>query len=150
MFAIDVPPLRERKPDITLLADHYVEKFSREHGKKVKRISTPAIDMLASYHWPGNVRELANAVERAVVVCEGHVLHAHDLPPTLQAAEASGTAPTTSLGDSIAAFERDALQDALKSARGNRAKAARLLSTTERIFNYRVRKYEIDWRRFKG
>ena len=95
MFAIFVPPLRERKPDILLLADHFVEKFSREHGKKVKRISTPAIDMLASYHWPGNVRELANAIERAVVVCDGQVLHAHHLPPTLQTAEASGTVQTT-------------------------------------------------------
>jgi Nif-specific regulatory protein len=150
VFAIYVPPLRERKPDITLLADHFVEKFAREHGKKVKRISTPAIDMLASYHWPGNVRELANAIERAVVVCEGQVLHAHHLPPTLQTAEASGTTQTASLSEAIAAFEKDTLQDALKSARGNRAKAARLLATTERIFNYRVRRYGIDWKRFKS
>ena len=150
VFAIYVPPLRERKADITLLADHFVEKFAHEHGKKVKRISTPAIDMLASYHWPGNVRELANAVERAVVVCDGQVLHAHHLPPTLQTAEASGTVQTASLSESIEAFEKDALRDALKSARGNRAKAARLLSTTERIFNYRVRKYGIDWQRFKS
>ena len=141
VFAIFVPPLRERKPDILLLADHFVEKFAREHGKKVKRISTPAIDMLASYHWPGNVRELANAIERAVVVCDGQVLHAHHLPPTLQTAEASGTvSDARRCSEALEAFEKDALQDALKSARGNRAKAARLLSTTERIFNYRVRK----------
>ena len=73
VFAIFVPPLRERKPDVLLLADHFLEKFSREHGKQVKRISTPAIDMLASYHWPGNVRELANVIERAVVVCDAQV-----------------------------------------------------------------------------
>ncbi len=150
VFAICVPPLRERKPDILLLADYFVEKFSREHGKQVKRISTPAIDMLASYHWPGNVRELANAIERAVVVCDGQVLHAHHLPPTLQTAEASGTVQNVPLRHSMEAFEKDALLDALKSARGNRAKAARLLATTERIFNYRVRKYGIDWRRFKA
>ena len=150
VFAIFVPPLRDRKPDILLLADHFVEKFTREHGKKVKRISTPAIDMLASYHWPGNVRELANAIERAVVVCDGQVVHAHHLPPTLQTAEASGTQQTTPLRNSLEAFEKDALLDALKSARGNRAKAARLISTTERIFNYRVKKYGIDWRRFKS
>jgi Nif-specific regulatory protein len=150
VFAIFVPSLRERKPDVLLLADHFVERFSREHGKKVKRIATPAIDMLASYHWPGNVRELSNAIERAVVLCDGQVIHAHHLPPTLQTAEASGTGQSTSLRDSLEGFERDALLDALKSARGNRAKAARLLSTTERIFNYRVRKYGIDWKRFKG
>jgi Nif-specific regulatory protein len=150
VFAIFVPALRERKSDILLLADHFVEKFAGEHAKKVKRISTAAIDMLASYHWPGNVRELANAIERAVVVCDGQVLHGHHLPPTLQTAEASGTGQTSSLAEALEAFERDALQDALKSARGNRAKAARLLSTTERIFNYRVKKYGIDWRRFKA
>jgi Nif-specific regulatory protein len=150
VFAIFVPPLRERKPDVLLLADHFLEKFSKEHAKNVKRIATPAIDMLSSYHWPGNVRELANVIERAVVVCDSQVIHAHHLPPTLQTAEASGTGQTATLRDSLEAFEKDALQDALKSARGNRAKAARLLATTERIFNYRVRKYGIDWRRFKG
>jgi Nif-specific regulatory protein len=149
VFSIGVPPLRERRPDVLLLADYFLEKFSREHGKQVKRIATPAIDMLSSYHWPGNVRELANVMERAVVVCDAQVVHAHHLPPTLQTAEASGTGQATTLRDSIEAFEKDALQDALKSARGNRAKAARLIGTTERIFNYRVRKYSIDYRRFK-
>jgi Nif-specific regulatory protein len=150
VFSIFVPPLRDRKADVLLLADYFLEKFSKEHGKQVKRIATPAIDMLSSYHWPGNVRELANVMERAVVVCDAQVVHAHHLPPTLQTAEASGTAQTTTLRDSMEAFEKDALLDALKSARGNRAKAARLLGTTERIFNYRVRRYGIDWRRFKG
>ncbi len=150
VFSIFVPPLRERKADVLLLADYFLEKFSREHGKQVKRISTPAIDMLSSYHWPGNVRELANVLERAVVVCDANVVHAHHLPPTLQTAEASGTGQTLTLRESIEAFEKDALLDALKTARGNRAKAARLLGTTERIFNYRVRKYGIDYRRFKA
>jgi Nif-specific regulatory protein len=150
VFAIFVPPLRERKADILLLADHFIEKFGREHGKQVKRISTPAIDMLTAYHWPGNVRELANAIERAIVLCDGQVVHAHHLPPTLQTAEASGTTQTMTFRGALEAFEKDALADALKSARGNRAKAARLLGTTERIFNYRVRKYGLDWRRFKA
>jgi Nif-specific regulatory protein len=150
VFTIFVPPLRERKSDILLLADHFLEKFSREHGKQVRRISTPAIDMLVSYHWPGNVRELANVIERAVVVCDANVVHGHHLPPTLQTAEASGTTPTLTLQQTLEAVERDVLQDALKSARGNRAKAARLLGATERVFNYRVRKYRIDWRRFRS
>ena len=141
VFTIFVPPLRERKSDILLLADHFLEKFAREHGKQIRRISTPAIDMLASYHWPGNVRELSNVIERAVVVCDASVIHGHHLPPTLQTAEASGTMQTQTLQETLEAVERDALQDALKSARGNRAKAARLLGATERVFNYRVRKY---------
>jgi Nif-specific regulatory protein len=150
VFTIFVPPLRDRKSDLLLLADHFLEKFSRAHGKRIKRISTPAIDMLTSYHWPGNVRELSNAIERAVVVCDGQVIHAYHLPPTLQTAEASGTGQSVSLREALEAFEKDVLQDALKSARGCRAKAARLLSTTERIFNYRVRQYGIDWRRFRA
>jgi Nif-specific regulatory protein len=150
VFTIFAPPLRERKPDIMLLADHFLEKYSREHGKHIRRISTPAIDMLTSYHWPGNVRELENTIERSVLVCEGGAIHGHHLPPTLQTAEASDTVPRQSLEESVDAFERDLLQDALKSARGSCARAARLLSTTERIFNYKVKKYGIDVRRFKA
>jgi hypothetical protein len=127
-----------------LLADHFLEKYSTEHGKSIKRISTPAIDMLTSYHWPGNVRELENTIERAVLVCDGGVIHAHHLPPTLQTAEASDTVPASSLAEAVEAFERDLIQDALKSTRGNRARAAKLLSTTERILNYKVRKYDVD------
>ena len=149
VFAIFLPPLRERKPDLLLLADHFLEKASLAHGKHIKRISTPAIDMLMAYHWPGNVRELENAIERAVVVCDGQVVHAHHLPPTLQTAASSGTAMSLSLEDAINAYEKDLIQDALKTARGNRAKAARLLNTTGRIMNYKVRQLGIDWRRFK-
>jgi Nif-specific regulatory protein len=149
VFTVFVPPMRERKSDILLLADHFLEKYSREHSRNIRRISTPAIDMLVSYHWPGNVRELENAIERAVLVCDGHVIHAHHLPPTLQTAEASGTLSTINLNEAVAAYEKDLIQDALKSTRGNRAKAARLLSTTERIIGYKVRKYRIDCHRFR-
>ncbi len=149
VFTIFVPPLRDRKADMLLLADHFVEKFSREHGKIIKRISTPAIDMLMSYHWPGNVRELENALERSVLVCDGQVIHGHHLPPSLQTAESSGTVTRVSMTDAVGAYEKDLIQDALKTTRGNRAKAARLLDTTERVFNYKVRKYAIDSARFR-
>ena len=150
VFTIFVPPLRERKGDLLLLVDHFLEKLAREHKRKIKRISTPAIDMLASYHWPGNVRELENALERAVLICDGEVIHGHHLPPSLQTAEASGTVTRVSLKDAVAAYEKDLMQDALKTTRGNRAKAARLLDTTERVFNYKVRLYGIDANRFKS
>jgi Nif-specific regulatory protein len=149
VFTIFVPPLRDRRPDVPLLADYFVEKYASRHRKDVRRISTPAIDMLMSYHWPGNVRELENAIERAVLVCDGGVLHAHHLPPTLQTAEVSGTLPPQSLGAAMAAFEKDLLLDALKISRGNRAKAARLLRTTERIFNYRLKRHALDAARFR-
>jgi Nif-specific regulatory protein len=150
VFSIYLPPLRERKTDILLLADHFLEKYGRQNGKRIKRISTPAIDMLMTYHWPGNVRELENVVERATLVCEGNVIHGYHLPPTLQTAEGSGTVTKMSLDQAIGAFEKDLIQDALKTTRGNRARAARLLDTTERILGYKVKKYEIDCRRFRG
>jgi Nif-specific regulatory protein len=150
VFSIFMPPLRDRKPDIMLLADHFLAKYARQHKRQIRRISTPAIDMLVSYHWPGNVRELENTLERAVVTCDGQVIHGHHLPPTLQTAEASGTVVQTSLCDAVEQYEKDLIVDALKSARGNRAKAARLLGSTERIIGYKVRKYGIDPGRFRG
>jgi Nif-specific regulatory protein len=149
VFTIFLPPLRERKSDIPLLADHFLEKYARLHGKDIRRISTLAIDMLMSYHWPGNVRELENCIERAVLVCEGSVIHSHHLPPTLQTAEASGTVPRLSLGEAVAAYEKDLILDALKTTRGNISRAARLLNTTKRILGYKVKKYGINPRRFK-
>ena len=150
VFTIFMPALRERKPDILLLAEHFVDKFEREHGKHIKRISTPAIDMLTSYHWPGNVRELENVIERAVLVCESNVIHGHHLPPSLQTAEGSDTVTRLSLESAIEAYERDLIQDALKTARGNRAKAAKLLDSTERIIGYKVKKYGINCGRYRG
>lgn len=150
VFSIYLPALRERKTDILLLADHFLEKYSRQNGKRIKRISTPAIDMLMSYHWPGNVRELENAVERATLVCDGNVVHGFHMPPSLQTAEGSGTVATVGLDQAVGAFEKEMIQDALKTARGNRARAARMLNTTERILGYKVKKYEIDCDRFKG
>ena len=105
--------------------------------------------MLMSYHWPGNVRELENVIERATLVCEGNVIHGYHLPPTLQTAEGSDTLNKMSLELAVAGFEKEMIQDALKTARGNRARAARLLDTTERILGYKVQKYEIDPRRYK-
>src|SRR5947208_3918878 len=105
--------------------------------------------MLVSYPWHGNVREMENALERAVLMCEGQVIHAHHLPPSLQTAESSGTITRVSLADAVAAYEKDLIQDALKTTRGNRAKASRLLDTTERVLNYKVKQLEIDYRRFK-
>jgi len=149
VYGIYLPALRERKTDIPLLADHFVEKYAADQGKDVRRIATSAIDLLMSYHWPGNVRELENCLERAVLVCEGGAVHAHHLPPSLQTAEISGTLPRQSLKDALAAYEKDLVLDALKSARGNRARAARLLHTTERIVGYAVTKHGLDPKRFR-
>ncbi|MDH3207681.1 MAG: sigma 54-interacting transcriptional regulator [Gemmatimonadota bacterium] len=150
VFSIFMPALRDRKPDILLLADHFAEKYATVLGKSVRRISTPAIDMLMAYHWPGNVRELENCVERAVLVCQGSVIHGHDLPPTLQTAQVSGTLPDVSLEVAVGNYERDLLLDSLKSARGNQAEVARLLQTTSRIVGYKLKKHGIDPTRYRS
>jgi Nif-specific regulatory protein len=105
--------------------------------------------MLMSYHWPGNVRELRNTIERAMLIAEGQVIHSHHLPPTLQTAESSGTVVNVSLKDAVETYEKDLILDTLKTTRGNRVKAAKLLQTTERIINYKTRKYGIDVERFR-
>ncbi|MDR0993908.1 MAG: sigma 54-interacting transcriptional regulator [Verrucomicrobiota bacterium] len=145
VFPIYVPPLRKRKADVVLLADHFLQKYAQENGKDVRRFSSAAIDMLMSYHWPGNVRELENCMERAVLMAEGNVVHPYHLPPTLQTAETGGG--KVSAGDLkslVGAFERDLIRDALKSSRGNVAAAARALGTTPRILGYKIQSYQID------
>jgi len=149
VFPIHLPPLRERKNDILELANHFVEQYSRESDKHIVRISTPSIDMLVAYHWPGNVRELENCIERAVLLSNDDVIHGHHLPPTLQTAEASGTVFTGTLDETLDNFERELLIEALKSARGNKAKAARTLGISERIMGLRIGKHGINPDRFK-
>jgi Nif-specific regulatory protein len=150
VFPIYLPPLRERKTDILLLTEHFIAKYAHEHGKEIKRITTPAIDMLMAYHWPGNVRELENWIETAVLMCDDKVVHSYHFPPTLQTAEASGTQIRTPLSTALMNYERELIIDALKSARGNKAKAARLLSTTERILGYRIGKLNIAPKKYRA
>ena len=149
VFPIFLPPLRERKDDILLLADHFVEKHSAKMGKDVRRISTPAINMMMVYHWPGNVRELENCIERAVLLSTDGVIHGHHLPPTLQTSDASDTVGTGSLTERVAVFERDILVDALKRANGNITAAAKDLGTTARILGYKVKQLGVDYRAFR-
>ena len=132
-----------------LLADFFLEKYSQENGKSIKRFSTPAINMMMDYHWPGNVRELENGIERAVLLCEEGVIHSYHLPPTLQTGAASGTLPGDSLEDAVVALEKDLLIDALKNTRGNIGHAANLLKTTTRKFSYKAQKYDIDYKAFR-
>ncbi|NQT85122.1 sigma-54-dependent Fis family transcriptional regulator, partial [bacterium] len=149
VFPIHVPPLRDRKTDILLLADFFVEKYSKANHKPIHRISTPAIDMLLAYHWPGNVRELENCIERSVLLSNEDAIHAHHLPPTLQMPKASGITHGGTLQTELDNIERDMLIDALKAARGNKAKAARALGISERLMGLRVGKHEIQPKRYK-
>ncbi|MEI6388036.1 MAG: sigma 54-interacting transcriptional regulator, partial [Spirochaetota bacterium] len=149
VFPIRMPPLRERGGDIVLLADHFALGIGQRLGKPVLRISTPAIDLFMSYHWPGNVRELENAIERAVVLSNDGVIHAWQLPPSLQSAASTGTGPLSTLDATLARMERELIVEALKMSKGKAVAAAQFLGITERRFGLALRKYAIDWHRFR-
>ncbi len=148
VFPVFTPPLRERREDILPLAEHFLKGYAEEYQKSIKRISTPAIDLLAQYHWPGNIRELKNCIERAVLICEEQVIRTYHLPPSLQTAESSATDSGFSFCEAVAKFEQELLVDALKKAGGNMLQAARELQVTYRIVNYKVKKYGIDPKKF--
>ncbi len=143
VFPIYLPPLRERKDDIMLLADRFLEKFAQENGKRITRISTPAIEMLTRYHWPGNIRELENCIERAVLLCEDDVIRSEHLPPSLQMIDRHDTTAKPSFTEIIANKERELIVDALKKCGGQQRKAAQELGITERILGYKIHKYGI-------
>jgi Nif-specific regulatory protein len=148
VFPIHLPPLRQRRPDVMLLADHFVDKYNRIHNRSVKRISTAAINMMMAYHWPGNVRELENSIERALLTTTDEVIHGYNLPPSLQTADQTHTAllppEGASLRDMVDCFERELIIDALKKHRGNVTAASRELRATPRIIDYRVRRLAIE------
>ncbi|GHV71400.1 sigma-54-dependent Fis family transcriptional regulator [Spirochaetia bacterium] len=149
VFPLHIPPLRERKSDIVLLADHFTEKYAEKNGKLIKRISTPAIDLLTSYSWPGNVRELENCIERAVILSTDSVIHSYNLPPSLQSALSTNTEPTTTLEAALSRLEKELIVEALKIAGGNMAEAARRLGITERQMGLRVHHYGINWKLYR-
>ena len=143
VFPINLPPLRERKTDILLLADHFVDKYSREMDKDVRRVAPQALDRILSYHWPGNVRELENCIERAVLLTEGQTILPEHLPPALQA-EAPAMVTSALLTQAVAELEQGLIKASLERTGGNLAKAARELGITQRMIGYKVKKYGID------
>jgi Nif-specific regulatory protein len=149
VFPLLIPPLRERKGDIVLLADHFTEKYAEKNGKLIKRISGPAIDLLTGYSWPGNVRELENCIERAVILSQDMVIHSYNLPPSLQSPTSTSTEPTTTLDAALSRMEKELIIEALKIADGNMSSAARQLGVTERRMGLRVHHYGINWRVYR-
>jgi Nif-specific regulatory protein len=149
VFPITIPPLRDRNSDIIALADYFAAHFAKNSGKAVNRISTPALNMLMSYHWPGNVRELENVIERATILSEGGVIHGYDLPPSLQAPVLKDTVEMGSLNARLGAIEYEMIVDALKAQDGNMTEAAKSLGLTRRILTLRMNKYGIDYKDYR-
>lgn len=149
VFPLYLPSLRERVNDIPVLANHFIEKFNKRHGRNIKRITSMAIDMLMVYHWPGNIRELENCIERACILSNDGVIRAHNLPPTLQTAVSSKTTEVGTLEMILEKHEKQLIMDSMISTKGNIAKAAKILGVTERMMGIRLKKYNIDPLRFK-
>ena len=143
VFPIYLPPLRERKDDIMLLADYFLGRIATENNKNISRISTPAIDMLTRYHWPGNIRELENCIERAVLLCDDEVIRSEHLPPSLQMIKQNESSDKLSLTERVENLEKELIIDALKKCGGQQRKAAKELSITERMLGYKIHKYNI-------
>jgi Nif-specific regulatory protein len=149
LFPITIPPLRDRASDVILLADHFVTASAQEMGKEVKRISTPALNMLTAYHWPGNVRELENVVERAVILADDGVIHGYNLPPSLQTSAETGTNFGCGLEAKIQAVEYEMIVEALKNHNGNTTEAAKELGLTRRILGLRMEKHAINYKTYR-
>ena len=142
IFPIVMPDLSKRKSDIILLAEHFIEKMNLKYGKKVSRLSTPAINMLMAYHWPGNVRELENCIERAVLTAQDDCIHGYNLPPSLQTGKESGSQllpdGKASFNELVDSYERELIVEALKRNSGNMSAAARSLGLSPRVIHYKI------------
>ena len=147
VFPIVVPPLRERKDDIPLLAEHFLEKYNRKFGAWVRGIAPEALALMMHYDWPGNVRELENAVEHAVIVEETGILTVDSLPRTVRKcrAQASGDEFTRALGlrDTLRVLERQIIIDSLLRANGVKKQAAAMLRIDARNMPYFMRKHRL-------
>jgi DNA-binding NtrC family response regulator len=137
---IDVPPLRARKSDIPELADFFLRRYAEENGRDIRGLSTEAMGALTAYPWPGNVRELENAIERAVVLCEGNEIEVRHLPTP----GSTGTRQDLSMfmpGLRLAELERMAIVQTLDAVGGSTAKAAELLGISQRKIQYRIKEW---------
>ena len=143
IFPIVMPDLSKRKGDVMLLAEHFLSKFNLKYGKDIKRLSTPAINMLMAYHWPGNVRELENCMERAVITAQDDCIYGYNLPASLQMPShdvpysRDGEAPAD-LPTMVDSFERELIVAALKRSPGNMSAAARELGISPRVLHYKM------------
>jgi len=142
VFPIYLPPLRERKEGIPLLADFFIEKYSKANKKRVKGINRAALDTLLAYDFPGNIRELENIIERAVILCRKEIITPDDLPLNLEVKHFEVSAQETRLPQIIESVERQKIEEALRHHKTQR-KAAKALGITERMLGYKIRKYNI-------
>jgi len=139
---VNVPPLRERKEDIALLAAAFLKEFSEENGKEIVGIDPKAKTALYGYSWPGNIRELRNCIESAVVLAKGNVITPMDLPPSV-ANESEGDFIKISVGISLAEAEKEIIRGTLNHAKGNKSKAAEVLGIGRKTLHRKIQEYNL-------
>jgi two-component system NtrC family response regulator len=140
VVTIMLPPLRERRPDIPALMDHFLRLFAQKNGKVIRGFTREARNALLRYDFPGNVRELENLIERAVVLTRDDVIGRGDMPLTLEESEAKNDQETR-LVAVVEGLERRMIKDALAQAGGIQTRAAEALGMTERALRYKLKKY---------
>lgn len=139
---IKLPPIRERREDIPLLADHFLKKYNQKLKRQVQRISETAMKALINYDWPGNVRELENAIERAVVLTRGGAIQPSDLY-YYGLVENSGARPQSDVKERLVDVEREHILKMLKRCRGHRGETARLLGIDRKTLRTKMKKYSL-------
>jgi len=140
VIQIAIPPLRERRLDIPLLATHFLKVYNEKNDKKIIEFKKEVMKLLENYIWPGNVRELENVVERAVVLCKGTEIGPEDLPPNILGNDAStqGRYVTFSIGTPLEEIEQRMIEEVLKYTGGDKEAAARLLGTSSRTIYRKI------------
>lgn len=145
---VHIPPLRQRPDDVPALAKHFLEHYNNEFGKRVRRISPEAMDLLESYRWPGNVREIRNVIERGVLLADDDTFGLELLPPEVRSpGEADRRVEAPELGEEgvdLESLEETLLREALRRAGGNRSEAGRLLGLSRHQIRRRIEKYEVE------
>jgi two-component system response regulator HydG len=142
VVGLEIPPLRERREDIPLLAGHFLETFGRQNRKPLKGFTPQAMDRLIRYDWPGNVRELMNAVERALVLARADYLGEEDFPMTAPLQELPPAAPGAGRRP-LEAIEKATILQTLEAAGGNKSETARRLGITRRTLHKKLKAYGV-------
>ncbi|MBI1982900.1 MAG: sigma-54-dependent Fis family transcriptional regulator [Acidobacteria bacterium] len=143
VFRIDLPPLRERRDDIPLLAEFFCREFAKLHGKDVRSLSPGFLSALVAFDWPGNVRQLQNVIERSLILAEGPQLSVQDLPQEFQRLAVTSEIPKGSFHEAVRYFKRELVLSALKAHSGNRLKAARELSISRSYLHRMLKQLDI-------
>jgi DNA-binding NtrC family response regulator len=141
VIRISVPPLRERKEDLSKLIQYFVKQYATKHGRKVERVSPPTLKLLQTYEYPGNARELANIVERAVIVATGKSIEEQDLPPNVVAAVNAHRQTQQPL--TLAQLEAAYIAQMLVATRGNKTECARILGISRKNLYEKIARYEL-------